>query len=598
MAPPELSVDTGQAKNQPMQRMPSSISSVNTPATAGVPVRVVASPTDDPRREQYRRVGTLKKGLPFLADLPPQALKDLADAGVPHKFGPGQKVCNQGDTLQTEPGGAFAIYVVEAGSPQAVVEGVGRVQEYAEGDAFGELAPLTMQPRAASVQMAATSAGAQIMVFPGAAVQAAFAKWTEEERTLHYDSLCTQYKQSWAVRTDKGLIGEIRELWDIMVEESTRLTGRDNLDGLVTRDAYIALHLRVGKALQSQFDVHDSENNANMDWAEDITAFSGEDASSIWLEEVKKKFVDVAGKVVLKLGMTELFSRFDADGSGNLDIGEFQAAIRNEPPNGLEVGAEVLSDADLKQMFRSIDVDGSGEVDAAEFSNWLLNDTPDDIRWRPMKRRFEDTAGQLLGKIGWSKLFARYDTDGSGELDFGEFEQAVRTDCGLNEDVVPKADLQKMFDAVDADGSGEMDVDEFREFIERNALAQDMSFEIFYEAMFQLAGLWVVREDAQQYSLFFGHLRGRISDWVVDADGVKKQLLRGIKTQVDEQGHEAYIITDVELIQQFCNDDGEPEMDGLDLKDPCVATSLLLLHSASLHILGLRLRLRLRETRL
>lgn len=56
-----------------------------------------------------------------------------------------------------------------------------------------------------------------------------------------------------------------------------RLTGRD-LEGMVTREAYIALHLRVGKALQSEFDVKASENNANMDWAEDITAFSGEGA--------------------------------------------------------------------------------------------------------------------------------------------------------------------------------------------------------------------------------------------------------------------------------------------------------------------------------
>ena len=111
------------------------------------------------------------------------------------------------------------------------------------------------------------------------------------------------------------------------------------MHGTVTREAYIALHLRVGKALQSDFDVIASENNANMDWAEDITAFSGEgapshslictsalphlppppglamdvpraDAKSIWLEEVKKKFLDVAKKVVLELGMKDLFAKY------------------------------------------------------------------------------------------------------------------------------------------------------------------------------------------------------------------------------------------------------------------------------------------------
>ena len=275
------------------------------------------------------------------------------------------------------------------------------------------------------------------------------------------------------------------------------------------------------------------------------------DAASIWLEEVKKKFMDVASKVVLELGMKDLFSKYDDDGSGDLDFQEFSSAIRED----LKVTEAALSNGDLQQMFRSIDVDGSGEVDATEFSNWLLNDKPDDIRWRPMKRKFEDSAGSLVQQVGWTKLFEKYDTDGSGELDFSEFSRAVRSDCDINDDVVSDEDLKSMFDAVDSDGSGEMDVDEFREFIESNALAQDMSFEIFYEAMFQLAELWVAKEDAGQYTVFFGQLRNRIADYVVDTDGVKKQLLRGIRTKVDEKGHEVYILTDVQLIESFVNDE-------------------------------------------
>ena len=275
------------------------------------------------------------------------------------------------------------------------------------------------------------------------------------------------------------------------------------------------------------------------------------DAASIWLEEVKKKFHDVASKVVLELGMKDLFAKYDDDGSGDLDYAEFASAIRDD----LKVEDTVLSNGDLQQMFRSIDVDGSGEVDATEFAEWLLHDTPDDIRWRPMKRKFEDSAGAAVQKVGWGKLFARYDTDGSGELDFSEFASAVRKDCDINEDVVSDEDLKTMFDAVDDDGSGEMDADEFRQFIESNALAQDMAFEIFYEAMFQLAELWVVKEDAAQYTSFFAQLRERIADWVVDTDGVKKQLLRGIRTEVDANGHQVYIITDVQLIESFVTDE-------------------------------------------
>ena len=80
-----------------------------------------------------------------------------------------------------------------------------------------------------------------------------------------------------------------------MVDESRRLTGRELPEGKVVREAYIALHIRVAKALDADFDVESSKNAANSDWAEDITAFSGDDAASVWLEEVKTKFVEVAG---------------------------------------------------------------------------------------------------------------------------------------------------------------------------------------------------------------------------------------------------------------------------------------------------------------
>ena len=49
------------------------------------------------------------------------------------------------------------------------------------------------------------------------------------------------------------------------------------------------MHLRISKSLDSTFDFETAENVANTDWAEDITAFSGDSGVTIWLEEVKKK---------------------------------------------------------------------------------------------------------------------------------------------------------------------------------------------------------------------------------------------------------------------------------------------------------------------
>lgn len=209
MAPPPVTVPPSEASPR--------LQSMQAPASPGTPIRFVLSPDDDPRTEQYRRVAMLKRSLAFLDGLPPADLKVLADAGLPHRFAPGQKICNQGDTLETEPGGAFAIYVVEKGAPQAFIEGVGRVHEYAVGEPFGELAPLTNQPRAASVQVHATGQPVEVMVFPGEAVQAAFSKWTAEERQEHYDALVQEYMETRALRDDPRLAAEIRELWDIMV---------------------------------------------------------------------------------------------------------------------------------------------------------------------------------------------------------------------------------------------------------------------------------------------------------------------------------------------------------------------------------------------
>jgi hypothetical protein len=47
----------------------------------------------------------------------------------------------------------------------------------------------------------------------------------------------------------------------------------------VSREAYSALHIRISKALDTSFDVSEAENVANSDWAEDITAFSGDSAA-------------------------------------------------------------------------------------------------------------------------------------------------------------------------------------------------------------------------------------------------------------------------------------------------------------------------------
>eukprot|EP01052_Picozoa_sp_SAG31_P039963 SAG31_NODE_5670_length_2392_cov_1.739206_1_plen_158_part_00 len=92
---------------------------------------------------------------------------------------------------------------------------------------------------------------------------------------------------------------ELDHMWSLMVSESCRLRGVPVLpDSTVTRSGYVAMHMRVSKALDAAFDVEKADHVANADWAEDITAFSGDSSASIWLEEVKKKFKSHASRMV------------------------------------------------------------------------------------------------------------------------------------------------------------------------------------------------------------------------------------------------------------------------------------------------------------
>ena len=69
-----------------------------------------------------------------------------------------------------------------------------------------------------------------------------------------------------------------------------------------------------------------------------------------------------------------------------------------------------------------------------------------------------------LGGQDWAAVFRKYDTDGSGELDVGEFTRALKRvgkQAGVGE-----SDLSDLFSQVDADGSGEVDASEFSQFME------------------------------------------------------------------------------------------------------------------------------------
>ena len=75
------------------------------------------------------------------------------------------------------------------------------------------------------------------------------------------------------LRKSKRVVSAVRRFWDLMVIESESLGGTE---GMVNREGYTQMHIRVSKALQANFEYDQAHDVAGGDWAGDIINFSGD----------------------------------------------------------------------------------------------------------------------------------------------------------------------------------------------------------------------------------------------------------------------------------------------------------------------------------
>jgi len=137
----------------------------------------------------------------------------------------------------------------------------------------------------------------------------------------------------------------------------------------------------------------------------------------------------------------ELFAKYDADGSGGIDFDEFKIMLP-------ELGV-TLSEAKAFKYFRQCDTDGGGEIDLAEFKVALFIIDPNggnNVGFKP---------NSLLGP---RDAFDLFDEDRSGSLDEDEFSLALE----YMKMPVSDGKLEMLFAKYDADGSGSVEYKEFR----------------------------------------------------------------------------------------------------------------------------------------
>eukprot|EP01043_Picozoa_sp_COSAG02_P033102 COSAG02_NODE_2244_length_9392_cov_7.783170_6_plen_1016_part_00 len=454
-------------------------------------------------------------------------------------------VYDVGDTIVEQGKRGWHLYIVWEGNLTVNVDKVGRVNELTAGEMFGEAALMTP----VSYRSATVSA-----VGPVVLLKLAQSDWRRALR----DERCLEVMSKAVVQNDirdnlraSPLIGaSMRKFYDLVVKESARLEMEQAQNSMsptharwkrlriktkgtrISRDAYASLHVRIAKILDADFDPDQAVLQAHKEWADDLAAFSGKRAVHVWLEEIKLTLREATQAVVYKTGWSSIFEEADENGSGELDVLEFTQAARDV----MSVPPETLSDKDLQLLFTVADGSNDKVVSADEFSAFI-SQSPDTVQLSgQMSNAMQVHTDMLTFNVkstltvlqsashltaverGWSKLFESYDRDGEGSLDLSEFAAIIREDCGIDENILPDEKLSELFRAVDTDGEGTIDAFEFKNFLISDPLISQMTFEVFSEAIFQMAVYWSAEvqyddefSDEEQYVAFLESLYDRLT---------------------------------------------------------------------------------------
>ena len=148
-----------------------------------------------------------------------------------------------------------------------------------------------------------------------------------------------------------------------------------------------------------------------------------------------------------------VFNSFDDDGSGCLDAEELQSAL------GL-LGVS-LPLAEAEHLVTQLDTDGNGDVSFGEFEAWWASTTTSSVASMAevVSGRLEalETEAGGDGTDAITRVFDSLDTDGSGSLDAEELRTALSQ---LGVPMSPR-EAHNLMATLDADGSGSISLEEF-----------------------------------------------------------------------------------------------------------------------------------------
>jgi len=164
----------------------------------------------------------------------------------------------------------------------------------------------------------------------------------------------------------------------------------------------------------------------------------------------------------------------------------------------LKSAGQELSEEDLEKKievsWREVDRNYSGKVDFDEFAIWYsswgfqqeLLLSPKQIGTRDLARKHNLSIAEVDSVL---HMFQFFDEDGSGEIEFPEFEKLLYKLLKVPKDSdLPATRLQHFWKQIDLDGSGSVDFNEFLQwyikYFDMKGTGQNITpMERFYQSM-------------------------------------------------------------------------------------------------------------------
>ena len=212
------------------------------------------------------------------------------------------------------------------------------------------------------------------------------------------------------------------------------------------------------KEIKNMFDMVDTDGSGEIDKAEFEAAVAAHGALG---QKTRKGFAQLLAKQGAP-SWEDVLEVLDADGNQKVSWGEIEAFIAEmEEQYGEKMPKDMKKE--IKKMFDMVDADGSGEIDKAEFEAAVA---AHGALGQKTRRSFKKLV-QMKSKQGapsWEDVLAVLDADGSGTVSWDEivaFIKQIEEEHGVKISKEDKKAIKAAFEQVDADGSGDIDKAEF-----------------------------------------------------------------------------------------------------------------------------------------